>query len=483
MNLSKLGQLAVDVARKQGASYADFRFEEIRNENIEVSDGKPGQIDRNSSAGFCVRVLADGAWGFAANAVIGESEVRQAAQTAVAIAKTSARINRKKVHLADVPTIKDKYSTPFDKDPFKIPLTEKIEYLLSLDAMMRKNESLNNSGAFMSFTRTNKLFISSLGSEIEQTLLQSGAGASCGVIRGHRDRTERSYPSSSGQYKTIGYELVDELKFEENLPRIADEAVMLSLAKECPSGEFDIVLSSDLLSLQIHETIGHPLELDRVFGSERNFSGTSFAIPVQLGELKYGSDLINVVADTSYRGGLATWGYDDEGVKARPFKLIENGILVNYLSNRESAYRIGKLPTGAANADGWSNPPIVRITNVLLEPGESSFDDLISGIDDGIYFDTVESWSIGDDRSTFQLGSEVGWEIKGGKLGEMIKRPVYSGNTVYFWNSCDAVGDKSQWIIWGTPNCGKGQPAQTAQTAQGCSPSRFRRVRVGVEHG
>ncbi len=483
MNLSKLGQIAVDEALKNGASYADFRFEEIRNENVGVSDGNPGQIDRNSSAGFSVRVLANGAWGFAANSVIAEPEVRQASKTAVAIARTSAKINQKTVHLADVPSVKDKYITPFERDPFEIPLSEKIDYLMTLDATLRENSEINSSGAFMNFTRTDKLFVSSLGSEIEQTLLHSGAGVSCGVVRGHRDRTERSYPSSSGQYKSAGYELVAALGFEENVPRIAEEAVMLATAKECPTGLFDIVLSGDLLSLQIHETIGHPLELDRVFGSERNFSGTSFAMPSRLRELKYGSDLVNISTDTSYPGGLATWGYDDEGVAAKPHKLIENGILVNYLSNRESAYRVGKSSTGAANADSWSNPPIVRITNVLLDAGDSSFDDLISGIDDGIYLDTVESWSIADDRSSFQLGSEVGWEIKGGKLVGMIKRPVYSGNTVEFWNSCDAVGDQTQWEIWGTPNCGKGQPAQTAQTAQGCSPSRFRGVKVGVDRG
>jgi TldD protein len=250
-------------------------------------------------------------------------------------------------------------------------------------------------------------------------------------------------------------------------------------AKEAPSGTFDIVLSGDQMSLQVHESIGHPLELDRVFGSERNFSGVSFATPDNLNTLQYGSSIINVVSDTSYPGGLATWGYDDEGVKARSVDLISNGTLVGYLSNRESAARIGRESSGAAYAAGWSNPPIVRIASVILKPGDASFDDLIGGIDDGIYMETVESWSIDDNRESFQLGCEIGWEIKGGKLGEMVKAPTYSSSTVKFWNSCDAIGDKSLWNIWGTPNCGKGQPPQNARTAQGTSPSRFRQVKVG----
>jgi TldD protein len=217
-----------------------------------------------------------------------------------------------------------------------------------------------------------------------------------------------------------------------------------------------------------------------VFGSERNFSGTSFATPDKLDHLQYGSESVNVAIDTTYPGGLATRGYDDEGVKSGKFDLIRDGVLVGYLSNRETAQRIGRESTGCCVAGDWSNPPIVRIANVLLQPGSSSLDDLISGIDDGIYMETVESWSIDDNRESFQLGCEIGWRIKSGKLVEMITSPTYSSNTIAFWNALDGIADKSLWKLWGTPNCGKGQPAQNGRTAQGASPCRFRQIKVGA---
>jgi TldD protein len=479
MQFEKLAHLAIDIATKQGASYADFRFVETRTESVDVSDSKPGLLDRNLSAGFGVRVIADGAWGFAASNELTEKSVRNAAVQAVEIAKTSAKINDRRIELAPIESAKDRYITPFRIDPFKISLAEKIDKLKNYDAIMRAQEGITSSNCFMDFRRINKLFVSSEGSEIEQELLHTGAGASCGFVKSRHERSERSFPSSSGQYMAKGYELIDEIGFEENLPRIAEQAVAMMTAKECPSGVYDIVLSSDQASLQIHESVGHALELDRVFGSERNFSGTSFATTDKLDVLQYASPIVSFVSDTTHPGGLATWGYDDEGVKSHKVDLVRDGLLVGYLSNRASAARIGRSSSGACMADGWRNPPIVRITNVILEPGDSAFDELIGGIDDGIYMETVESWSIDDERDSFQLGCEIGWEIKGGKLGDMVKRPTYSSNTVKFWNSCDAIGDKSLWKLWGTPNCGKGQPAQNARTAQGASPCRFRQIKVG----
>jgi TldD protein len=479
MNLDKLADIAVTEAKRLGASYADFRFEEIRSENVEVSDGQPGLIDRNLSAGLAVRVLADGAWGFAATNDLSEESSRKVATEAVQIARTSAKVNTAKVKLAPVKSSKGNHKTPFEVDPFSVSLTEKIDLLKSYDALMRRLPDINSSSCFMNFRRTIKRFVSSNGSDIAQELLHSGAGASCGVVKSRHERAERSFPTSSGQYMSKGYELLRELGFEDGLPRIAEQAVALVAANETTPGTLDIVLSGDQVSLQIHESIGHALELDRVFGSERNFSGTSFATPENLKTLKYGSSIINVVSDPSYAGGLATWGYDDEGVIARPVDLIREGLLVGYLSNRESSGRLGIDSSGAAIAEGWQNPPIVRMANLILQPGASTFDDLIAGIDDGIYMETPDSWSIDDKRESFKLGSEVGWEIKSGKLGAMVKAPRYSGSTVSFWNSCDAIGDKSLWRLWGTPNCGKGQPGQNARTAQGASPCRFRQVKVG----
>lgn len=254
-------------------------------------------------------------------------------------------------------------------------------------------------------------------------------------------------------------------------------------AEQCPTGEKDIIIEGSQLSLQIHESVGHPLELDRVFGSEANFAGTSFATTDNLDKLKYGSDIVTITSDPTCPMGLGSFGYDDEGVKARKFDLIRNGQLVNYLSSRETAQKIGKVSTGAMRADGWGNLPIVRMTCINLEPGTKSLEQIISETEDGIYMASNKSFSIDDRRSNFQFGTEIAWEIKQGKLGRMIKNATYTGFTPQFWNACDAIAGPGDWKIWGTANCGKGEPQQLARTAQGCAPARFRKIKVGVIPG
>ena len=478
-NIEKLYALALDQARSLGATYADFRYEDISEQNVTISNGRPELIERTTSIGFAVRVLARGAWGFAADSILTEAKVKATVKLAVEIAKASAAINQSSLTLADCLTVKDNYQTPYKIDPFTIPLAEKYERLAELEKLMRIDEQINSTSAFMKFYRTKKMFASSEGSLINQDIYQSGCGASCGVVKSHRERSERSFPTPGGQWITGGYEILDKFDFKTELPNIASESIALLTAKECPQGELDIVLGSDLASLQIHESVGHALELDRVFGYERNFSGISFATTDQLDQLKYGSDLITFKADSTYPSGLATYAYDDDGVKTEPVTLVENGMLVNYLSDRETASRIGKKSTACCRAAGWNNVPIVRIPNVLLMPGDSTPEDLIAGIDNGIYISSPNSWSIDDNRDGFRLGGEIGWEIKNGKLGDMVKSPAYSGNTVSFWNSCDGIGNQESWTLWGTPTCGKGQPGQNARTAQGTAPLRFRQVKVG----
>ncbi|NIP43587.1 MAG: TldD/PmbA family protein [candidate division Zixibacteria bacterium] len=479
MPMNDLHTLALDEAKRLGATYADYRQEDITEQSLSVSDGSPELLNKSYSTGFAIRVIADGAWGFAADSIVNEDSIKKTVATAVEIARASAKINKSALELADRPVYEDSYTTPFEKDPFAIPLSEKIEFLSELERMMRIDSQINSTSAFMTFIRTQKFYASLDGSRISQDIYQAGCGASCGVIKSHRDRSERSFPTPNGQWITGGYEIMDVFDFKNELPRIAQEAVQLLSAKDCPQKEMDLILGGDLVSLQIHESVGHPLELDRVFGYERNFSGVSFATTDKLDSLKYASDIMTFVADSTYPGGLATYAYDDEGVKTERDVLIDKGILVNYLSDRETAYRIGKKSTACARAEGWMNTPIVRIPNILLLPGESTLDEMISGVDDGIYVIAPNSWSIDDNREGFTLGGEVGWEIKNGKLGEMVKSPRYSGNTVDFWNSCDAVGNSDSWVLWGTPNCGKGQPGQNMRTAQGCSPCRFRKVKVG----
>ena len=480
VNYEKFSSEAFTLAERNGAKYADVRFVETEYENIEVTDGIPELIDRSFDFGVGVRVIVDGAWGFASTADVGLKSIRDTARLAAEIAKASAKLKKRSVELAPVEAVSGSYETPITINPFAVSLTEKIDYLAELCRLMAAVQGITRTTASMSFKKLYQYFASTEGTTTRQTIYHSGAGIQCNAGSGHRGRSTRSYPNSSGQYESKGYELIKEQYFERSAPEIAEQAVALLSAKECPQGEKDIVLDGPMLSLQIHESIGHPLELDRVFGHERNFSGTSFATPDKLGDLQYASEIVNVVNDPTAFFGLGSFGYDDEGVPAKKTYLIKDGVLVNYISSREMAARIGKESTACNRAEGWENVPINRMTNTILEPGKESFDDLIADIDDGIYMETVASWSIDDARESFTMGTEIGWEIKNGKLGEMIKSPTYSDETLRFWRSCDGIADMGNYKIWGTPNCGKGQPPQNMAVSQGCSPARFRRVKVGV---
>jgi len=475
----RFSEIALNLTKDKGATYSDLRIEKREDENLSVKNGSPELIDKSSDFGFGIRVIVDGAWGFAASADLNEDNIKKISLQAVEIAKASSRLKKKDVVLSPLEKTVDSYKTLIIQDPFAIPLKEKLDYLLFLDNLMRKSSEINLTEAEMSFRRINKFFASSEGSIIEQEIIQSGAGISATAMKTHREMGTRSYPNSGGQYETKGYELIKELNFEENAKKISEEAVALLSAKECPSGITTIILDGPQMSLQIHESIGHPLELDRVFGAERNFSGTSFATVDKLNQLKYGSEIVNVVIDSTCPFGLGTFGYDDDGVKTGKKDLIKNGILVGYLTSRETAPLIGRSSNGCMRADGWGNVPIIRMTNTNLLPGDKTLEQMISEVDDGIYMQTVRTWSIDDNRENFQMGCEIGWEIKNGKLGEMIKNPSYSGNSIEFWNSCDAIANEKYWKIWGTPNCGKGQPGQNMPTSQGASPARFRNVKVG----
>jgi TldD protein len=476
---AKLAELVLSLTEDKGASYADIRIEEIGEENITVGNGTVELLERSTDFGFGIRVIVNGAWGFAASADVDEESVRKVSEQAVEVARASSRVKGKDVVLSPVQKVTDTYHTPMVTDPFSIPLKEKLDYLLHIDGLIRGVSGVNQSEAYMSFIRRSKFFASSEGSVIQQTLTQSGGGISAAAMKSHREMGKRSYPNSSGQHQTKGYEMIRELEFEKNAQRIAQEAVALLSAKECPSKNTTVILDGPQLSLQIHESIGHALELDRVFGAERNFSGTSFATPDNLNKLKYGSDIVNVVNDSTCPYGLGTYGYDDEGVKACKSYLIKEGILVGYLSSRDTAPLVETNSNASMRANSWANVPIVRIINVNLLPGDKTLEQMISETDDGIYMQTVRTWSIDDTRESFEMGCEIGWEIKNGKLGEMVKSPSYSGSTVEFWNSCDAIANEDHWEIWGTPNCAKGQPTQNMPTSQGASPARFRDVKVG----
>ncbi|MBK7092737.1 MAG: TldD/PmbA family protein [bacterium] len=464
---------------KGKCEYADLRVQQIEIERLASSSRKIEPVEKSVTLGFGVRVLKDGSWGFAASSQFDEKEYERIVKLAIAIADASRKVNKNPIDLGQYPTAKGVYETPFTKDPFVMPIAEKLDLLAHWEDLMHADAAISATSAFLDFRRETKMFRSTAGSDIKQVLLHTGAGVTCGIVKGRRERYERSFPTASGQFVSGGYEQIATFKIEENIGKVATQAIEMQTAAECPDKVTDIVLSPDLASLQIHESIGHPLELDRVFGSERNFSGTSFATTDQLNKLKYGSEIVNVYSDPTLPGGLATYKYDDDGVEATRMPLIKDGLLVGYLSSLETAKRINAKSSAAARAEGWGNVPLVRMTNLTLEPGDKKFADMIAEIEDGIYIEGVEQWSIDDNRDNFTLGGEVGWEIKGGKLGAMVKSPSYSGNTVQFWNSCDSTGHKDEWVLWGTPNCGKGEPGQNGRTAQGAAYVRFRQVKVG----
>src|SRR3954466_7100681 len=482
--MKDLASWALDTATQRGAAYADVRVVDERGRALATKNGKIGNASDSRSQGFNVRVLVDGGWGFASSADLGRKAVEGTAAEAVAIAKASAKVKQNDVQLVPEKAVTAEWTTPHKIDPFSISIEQNLALLQKIDSELRSVKGVTLAETNMNFRCEELWFFSSAGADIHQTKVTTGAGYVAYSFAGSEIQ-KRSYPNSfGGQWQNKGYELVEELGLVENARRIGEEAVALHKADQCPEGRFDIILDSSQLGLQIHESVGHPIELDRVLGMEANFAGTSFLTIDKLRNLRYGSSIVNVVADaTEQHGpGLGTFAYDDEGVPAQCTPIISNGEFTGYLSSRETAHTIGEGRSNATmRAEGWNRIPLIRMTNVSILPGERplTLDQLIADTDNGMYMETNRSWSIDDKRYNFQFGCEIGWEIKNGKLGRMFKNPSYSGITTEFWNSMDAICSRDEWHLWGTPNCGKGQPMQTMGTGHGAAPARFQNVAVG----
>ncbi len=477
----ELAARALDTATLRGATYADVRLVHREVEDVFVRNGQLEAVTRSDSAGFSARVIAAGAWGFAASQVLTGAEADRVAALAVAIAEASALVKRGDVRLAEIRPARATYQTAIEIDPFAVPLSERVDLLLRADAAMRTVKGLRTTRASAEIRREWKLFRSSEGAEIEQTLYETGCGIEAEAV-GDGEMQRRSYPNSGGRHQnTAGWEFVLRQDLAGNAPRIAEQAVALLSARPCPrDGRTTVILSGNQLALQVHESCGHPIELDRVLGTEAAFAGTSFLTADRLGTFRYGSEHVNVQIDAVLPGGLGTFGFDDEGVPATRGWAVREGIFVGYLTSRETAAALGLPPNGTMRADGWARLPLIRMTNVSLMPGTWRLEDLIADTDEGILMDTNRSWSIDDRRLNFQFGTEIAWEIKRGRLGAMLRNPTYTGITPEFWRACDAVCGEREWVMWGTPNCGKGQPGQSAHTGHGAAPARFRQVRVGV---
>jgi TldD protein len=446
-----------------------------------VKNGALQAADSDRSAGFGVRVLLDGAWGFAASSRLEPEEVGRVTREALDVARASGLARREPVTLDDTPPERASYRTPYEEDPFAVSLDEKVRILMEADAAMEGAPGITVREGSIHAARERKTFASTAGARIEQELVETGAGIEATAVNASESQL-RSYPNSAGgQHVTGGFEAVRAMRLPEHGQRIAEEAVQLLDAEQCPAGEMTIVIDSSQLALQVHESCGHPIELDRVLGMEASFAGTSFLTLDKLDRLQYGSPIVNIDADATAPGGLGTFGFDDEGVPAQNVPIVSGGRFVGYLTSRETAPIIGRRSMGSARASGWNVIPLIRMTNVNLRPGEAGgLDDLIADTDDGLFVSTNRSWSIDDRRLNFQFGTQVGWRIRNGKLAEMVRNPTYTGITPEFWGSCDAICGPDEWQLWGVPNCGKGEPMQTHRVGHGAAPARFRNVRVGV---
>jgi TldD protein len=472
--------------------YADVRLvPHAQSQEITVKNGVVENLEHSESAGFGVRVVLNGVWGFASSFRIEEKEIGVVVDMAIQIAKASAITRKYPVKLASNVIWKDAhYISSARIDPFKVSLEEKVDLLVRADDLMRRHsKKVKIREGNLSFQRSRKLFVSTEGSSITQDITISGGGISAKSVEGDEVQ-QRSYPNSfRGNFATRGYDYIEELSLLDHAPRIAEEADELLTAPDCPEMETNIILMPNQLCLQIHESIGHAVELDRILGTEITYAGGSFLTAVldQIGSFRYASPIVNVTADATLDGGAGSFGFDDEGVEAQKFPLIQEGILKNLLTSRETVKEANRLlgreyfstSNGTMRASFTNRIPLIRMTNIYLEPGETEWEDLIASTEQGLLLDTNVSWSIDDLRKNFSFGMEVAREIRNGKVGRLYKNAHYTGMTTEFWGACDAICNRKTWQMYGTPNCGKGQPGQVMLVGHAASPARFRGVNVG----
>jgi TldD protein len=475
----ELATAAVEAALAAGAQYADARIMVVRYESMSAKNRTVEDLTQTETAGVGVRALIGSSWGFQSTPELTAAAARRAGEQAAEIARASARVAGPALVLAPAPVVEASWSNDWLVHPLDdVSISERADLLVEVTGAIA-DAGIPLAQASHQIWDTEKWFASSEGSRIDQHIVECGAVMDATAI-GDGETQRRSYPGVRGQYGTRGWELVREVDLLANAPRIAEEAQALLRAPQCPETTTTLILGSEQMALQIHESVGHAIELDRILGWEAAFAGTSWLDPAGLGSLRYGSDLMNITADATLPGALGSFGYDDEGIPAQAVDIVKDGTWVGVLSGRDSAPLVGLPSGGMVRADGAARLPMVRMTNVGLLPGDSSLEEMIAATEDGIYMDTNRSWSIDDKRLNFQFGCEIAWEIKDGRLGQMVRNPTYTGIGPTFWGSMDMVGGPDEWVFWGTANCGKGQPMQVGHTGHPSVPARFADVRVGV---
>ncbi len=477
--MHELAKLALDAARSRGATYADVRIIHRRRQSLNAEDARIAHLSDNADAGFGVRVLADGAWGFAASGIITRDEVGRVAAKAVAVAKASAQVTAAPVEWADEPAAQLTFKSPCEVDPFAVATSEKAELLLAINAALSEHADIKKAFARMSLRRDEKLYANSDGSVMESDIVTTLAEYTATAV-GNGEVKSRSYVPPP---RTLGYENVDADDLLANTDRVARQATEHLSARQCPVGTKDLILDPQHLALTMHESVGHATELDRALGMEESLAGRSFATPDLLGNLQYGAPHVNFVADNTLPGGLASEGFDDDGVPSGTWHIIKDGLFTGYSTGREVAGAIGlDRSVGGCRADHWSSIPIVRIPNLSLMPGDELLtpEELIASTDDGIYIEGMGSFSIDQMRQNFQFGGDAFWEVKNGKITGMLKNVTYQSITPVFWNACDAICDERFWVPNGVVNCGKGDPMQIQKMTHGAAPARFRGITVGA---
>lgn len=469
---------ALKSLRNPALRYADIRWTATHQQHVRVRNGEVDALSATVDRAVGVRVLIGNGWGFAATSHVSEEAILQTAQRALEVAAASNIASTADVVLSDIEPHVATWSSAFEIDPWSIALEKKIEHLLAATEPMRGDPRIHQVSGDLSCYRQEKIFASTLGSYLDQTTTEMGGGIEAAALDGGEFQ-RRTYPNPfGGDYQAAGWEFIEKLDLPKKAPQIRDEAIALLAAPKAPAGRFDLIVGSSQLALQVHESCGHPTELDRAMGLEISLAGGSFLQPHMLGNFRYGSELVDIVADATISGSIGSFAYDDDGVPAQRFHLIDKGMFVDYLTGRDTAPAIGRKSNGTVRAESAARIPIIRMTNINLEPGTMPLAEMIADTKRGIYVETNKSWSIDDLRLNFQFGCEVAYEIENGKLGRLLRNPVYTGITPEFWRSCDAVGDRASWQIWGLPNCGKGDPLQTMRVAHGAPAARFRNVEM-----
>jgi TldD protein len=474
-----LADAALQAARDAGATYADIRIADYRTQAMRAREARVISVSDDTSSGFGVRVIANGTWGFAASARVDPAEVVAVARRAVALAKANSVLSREPVQLAPTERHVATYSTPLRRDAFTVPLEEKVARLLSINAMALKQPGVSFVDSQMTFVKEHKFFASSEGSRIEQTLSRLHPTFSVTSIDEKKGgfETRASYTDP----RAAGYEYVEDYPWEDDVRQAADDARAKHSAPSVEPGKRDLILHPTHLWLTIHESLGHSTELDRALGYEANFAGTSFLTPDKRGSFQIGSPLINVFAEKTAPGSLATSGYDDDGEKTTEWPLIEAGKFVNYQLTRDQAHWVG-APRGYAcsYAQSWKDVPFQRMPNVNLRPGKEklTLDQLIAGTEDAILIKGRSSYSIDHQRYNFQFSGQTAWQVKGGRITHMLKDVAYQAATPVFWAACDALCSAEEYYVGGSFFDGKGQPSQSNAVSHGCVPARFRQIDV-----